>query len=44
MPGSPRSWLSKAGRVRLFLVADEIPSELPRVVEFLNEQPCQLGS
>jgi hypothetical protein len=28
----------QAGRVRLIFVADEIPSELRRVVEFLNEQ------
>jgi hypothetical protein len=28
----------KAGRVRLVFVADEIPSELRRVVEFLNNQ------
>jgi hypothetical protein len=28
----------QAGRVRLVFVADEIPSELRRVVEFLNEQ------
>jgi len=28
----------KAGRVRLLFVADEIPDELRRVVEFLNEQ------
>jgi hypothetical protein len=28
----------KAGRIRLVFVADEIPSELRRVVEFLNEQ------
>ena len=28
----------RAGRVRLVFVADEIPSELKRIVEFLNEQ------
>jgi hypothetical protein len=28
----------QAGRVRMLFVADEIPSELRRVVEFLNEQ------
>ena len=28
----------KAGRIRLVFVADEIPAELRRVVEFLNEQ------
>ena len=28
----------KAGRIRLVFVADEIPRELRRVVEFLNEQ------
>jgi len=28
----------QAGRVRLLLVADEIPTELRRVVEFLNQQ------
>ncbi|QSO50908.1 hypothetical protein JZ785_18760 [Alicyclobacillus curvatus] len=28
----------QAGRVRLVFVADEIPSELKRIVEFLNEQ------
>jgi hypothetical protein len=28
----------KAGRVRLVFVADEIPPELKRVIEFLNEQ------
>jgi hypothetical protein len=28
----------RAGRVRLLFVADEIPSELRRIVEFLNEQ------
>lgn len=28
----------KAGRLRLVFVADEIPSELRRIVEFLNEQ------
>jgi len=28
----------KAGRLRLVFVADEIPSELQRVIEFLNEQ------
>lgn len=28
----------QAGKVRLIFVADEIPSELRRVVEFLNEQ------
>lgn len=28
----------RAGRIRLVFVADEIPSELRRVVEFLNEQ------
>jgi hypothetical protein len=28
----------QAGRVRLVFVADEIPSELRRIVEFLNEQ------
>jgi hypothetical protein len=28
----------KAGKLRLVFVADEIPSELKRVVEFLNEQ------
>ena len=28
----------RAGRIRLVFVADEIPSELKRIVEFLNEQ------
>jgi hypothetical protein len=28
----------KAGRIRLVFVADEIPAELRRIVEFLNEQ------
>lgn len=28
----------EAGRIRLLFVADEIPSELRRIVEFLNEQ------
>jgi hypothetical protein len=28
----------KAGRVRLMFVADVIPPELKRVIEFLNEQ------
>ena len=28
----------KAGRIRMIFVADEIPDELKRVVEFLNEQ------
>lgn len=28
----------KAGRIRMIFVADEIPAELRRVVEFLNEQ------
>jgi len=28
----------QAGRLRLIIVADEIPSELRRIVEFLNEQ------
>lgn len=34
----------QAGKVRLVFVADEIPSELKRVVEFLNEQmdPAQV--
>jgi hypothetical protein len=38
-----RFWMSvgvnlKAGRLRLIFVADEIPVELRRIVEFLNEQ------
>ncbi len=38
-----RFWASvgvnlKAGKLRLIFVADEIPSELRRIVEFLNEQ------
>ncbi len=38
-----RVWTSvgvnlKAGKLRLIFVADEIPSELRRIVEFLNEQ------
>jgi len=38
-----RFWTSvgvnlKAGKLRLIFVADEIPSELRRIVEFLNEQ------
>jgi hypothetical protein len=28
----------KAGRVRMLFVADEIPNELKRIIEFLNEQ------
>jgi hypothetical protein len=28
----------QAGRIRMLLVADEIPTELKRIVEFLNEQ------
>ena len=28
----------QAGRIRMIFLADEIPSELRRVVEFLNEQ------
>ncbi len=28
----------RAGRIRLVFVADEIPSELQRIIEFLNEQ------
>jgi ribosomal protein L30E len=28
----------RAGKVRLVFVADEIPAELRRVVEFLNSQ------
>ena len=28
----------RAGKIRLIFAADEIPSELRRVVEFLNEQ------
>ena len=42
--GDPESFWSsvktnlQAGRIRLVFVADEIPPELPRVVEFLNNQ------
>jgi len=28
----------KAGKIRMLFVADEIPSELRRIVEFLNQQ------
>lgn len=36
----------QAGRIRMLFVADEIPAELRRVVEFLNEQmdPAEVGA
>jgi hypothetical protein len=33
----------KAGKLRLIFVADELPSELRRIVEFLNEQMNRSG-
>jgi hypothetical protein len=34
----------KAGKIRLLLVADVIPKEMQRIIEFLNEQmsPCEI--